>query len=338
MNCGRHMMRELRVDGTQFGELVAALLSAHGRVRFRARGASMVPAVADGDVLTVARVTPDTLCAGDLVLYLRDDGRPVAHRLADGLPGGDDRRLRVRADAGVGHDELVPPERVLGRIVSIEREGSSAPAAAEPRTDGAAGTGPGLWRRIGRSAAGLHAAARRLQAVPGYRRLARGLLAGRVSVREATPGDADALQRLHLSMGRQGRKDPRHVLARCTDTAQPHRSRMVVALAGGRVVGTLMLAVQPHENGPQWQIEGLFVRKRLRGAGIGEALVCCAIDLARRLGGRQLRAGLPRNARAATKLLEKLGFQEDPLSPEDAAIWVLELAAMQSTSETASGL
>ena len=52
-----------------------------GRLRFRAMGSSMLPAIAAGDILTFRTATPGQLMPGQVVLVQGDDGRLVAHRL-----------------------------------------------------------------------------------------------------------------------------------------------------------------------------------------------------------------------------------------------------------------
>ena len=55
-------------------------LQRFGRLRFRAMGSSMLPAIAAGDILTFRSATPGDLVPGQVVL-IQDNGRLVAHRL-----------------------------------------------------------------------------------------------------------------------------------------------------------------------------------------------------------------------------------------------------------------
>ncbi len=55
-------------------------LQQFGRLRFRAMGSSMLPAIAPGDILTFRTATPGELIPGQVVL-MQGDGRLVAHRL-----------------------------------------------------------------------------------------------------------------------------------------------------------------------------------------------------------------------------------------------------------------
>ena len=55
-------------------------LQRFGRLRFKALGSSMLPAVAPGDILTFRTARPGDLVVGRIVL-MAGDGRLVAHRL-----------------------------------------------------------------------------------------------------------------------------------------------------------------------------------------------------------------------------------------------------------------
>ncbi len=55
-------------------------LQQFGRLRFRAMGSSMLPAIAPGDILTFRTATPSDLVPGQVVL-MQGDGGLVAHRL-----------------------------------------------------------------------------------------------------------------------------------------------------------------------------------------------------------------------------------------------------------------
>ena len=61
-------------------------LQQFGRLRFRAMGSSMLPAIAPGDILTFRTATPGDLIPGQVVL-VQGDGRLVAHRLLSHAQG-----------------------------------------------------------------------------------------------------------------------------------------------------------------------------------------------------------------------------------------------------------
>src|SRR5207244_13021319 len=63
-----------------FPDLTAELLRRGSCVRFRATGASMQPTIEDGEVITVAPVTPMAVKRGDILLYQNELG-VFAHRV-----------------------------------------------------------------------------------------------------------------------------------------------------------------------------------------------------------------------------------------------------------------
>lgn len=118
--------------------LVAAVLASSARVRFRASGASMAPAIRDGDAITVAPVAAGRLRRGEVVLARRGGGL-VAHRLVRRLRRPDGAlELLLRGDAASTDDPAVPEADVLGRVVEVDRGGlrtrpSSWPARGAAR-------------------------------------------------------------------------------------------------------------------------------------------------------------------------------------------------------------
>src|SRR5439155_16602049 len=114
-------------------ELLAEVARKFGEIRFKATGDSMLPSVWPGDLLTVHRQSFSEFQSGEIVLYEREAGentliRPygpaspggfVAHRVV-GRRGG---KLITRGDSLHQNDAPVDEEQVLGRVVSISRNG-----------------------------------------------------------------------------------------------------------------------------------------------------------------------------------------------------------------------
>jgi hypothetical protein len=101
-------------------DLTLEVLSSFGEARLPVTGASMLPCLWPGDVLTVRRQPIDAVACGDVVLAHRA-GRFVAHRVVG--------KVRVRAGTllvtqGDRLDRADPPvaaEDLLGRVTAIER-------------------------------------------------------------------------------------------------------------------------------------------------------------------------------------------------------------------------
>lgn len=99
-------------------ELVADVARRFGEVRLRLTGASMMPAVRPGDVITAQRCRTAELKPGEIVLYRRGTGL-VAHRVVR-IDGG---RLVTQGDSLPHEDTPVKEADVMGRVVLVTRSG-----------------------------------------------------------------------------------------------------------------------------------------------------------------------------------------------------------------------
>ena len=108
-----------------FISLSAELLSLGYGVRFRTKGTSMRPAIRDGETIIVEPVSPADVKRGDVIFCRTDDG-VIAHRVVSVK-----RRASfiLRGDAMQSCDEPVSAAQVLGRVVSVERDGRSIAVA-----------------------------------------------------------------------------------------------------------------------------------------------------------------------------------------------------------------
>jgi hypothetical protein len=99
-------------------------------VRFRAGGRSMLPTVRDGDCVTVAPVDPRDVAVGD-VLLCRTWRGPIAHRVASigAQPDARPRKFTLRGDASLDNDRPVTAPDVVGRVVSVDRDGRARDVA-----------------------------------------------------------------------------------------------------------------------------------------------------------------------------------------------------------------
>lgn len=125
-----------------FAEVTANLLRQGHSVRFRATGQSMHPTIRDGEEITVEPVAPREVKRGDILLYRGAKG-VIAHRVVD--IETDSRRQSaisqpsavssqssslsphylfiLRGDASSSCDQPVAPAQVLGRVISVSRNG-----------------------------------------------------------------------------------------------------------------------------------------------------------------------------------------------------------------------
>lgn len=106
-----------RADSATFSQLAGELLARDITFRFQAKGRSMIPIIADGDVLHVESVNPHRLKLGDIVLFKRG-AEFKAHRII-----GKRRSLfSTRGDAGEDIDEI-RPEQIVGKVIAKECKG-----------------------------------------------------------------------------------------------------------------------------------------------------------------------------------------------------------------------
>jgi len=91
-------------------------------IRFRAEGASMHPAIRDGELITVAPIAGTRVVRGDILLC-RHSTRLLAHRVVAVNGQGSGLTLRMRGDAKASCDAPVAIGDVVGRVVSVHRNG-----------------------------------------------------------------------------------------------------------------------------------------------------------------------------------------------------------------------
>jgi len=145
-----------------FPELITELLQEGYRVNFSAPGHSMFPTIMANETIMVEPIDPETVRMGDIILY-RTNGRLVAHRvigieketnadisaidldthgLSQEFIVGDSPPIRrgahqakrsssealhfvLQGDACLSCDTPVKAGQILGKVVSIERNGCS---------------------------------------------------------------------------------------------------------------------------------------------------------------------------------------------------------------------
>ena len=114
-------------------ELLAEVARNFGEIRFKATGDSMLPSVWPGDLLTVRRQSFSEFRPGQIVLYERgasgrlpvagENAQLVAHRIVDCSGDRSGQQLITRGDSLPCDDAPVHEDQILGRVVSISRNG-----------------------------------------------------------------------------------------------------------------------------------------------------------------------------------------------------------------------
>lgn len=101
-------------------ELAAEVLRTWGKLRLRVTGASMLPAVWPGDILSIQRHDAVEALPGDIVLFGRE-GRLVAHRVVERTICQDRIQWVTRGDRAGRNDAPVSSHELLGRVTAIQR-------------------------------------------------------------------------------------------------------------------------------------------------------------------------------------------------------------------------
>jgi signal peptidase I len=148
-----------------FPEIITELLQDGYKVSFRAPGHSMFPTIMANETIIVEPIEPATVKLGDIVLY-RTNGRLIAHRViciqqkinqTELLSHVSSKRSSnahshpqpsvlsphhyyiLRGDASATCDDPVTVEQILGKVVSVERDGCRVnPYSFSQRLAGAA--------------------------------------------------------------------------------------------------------------------------------------------------------------------------------------------------------
>jgi hypothetical protein len=102
------------------------VLRTQGRVRFAARGYSMLPSLWPGDVVTVEAQSTDQFQSGDLLLYVREE-RFFLHRMLRNEECGVEARWLMRGDSMPHADQPVSAHQIVGKVVEVERDGRRLP-------------------------------------------------------------------------------------------------------------------------------------------------------------------------------------------------------------------
>jgi signal peptidase I len=113
-------------DGRIFAVVLEQALTTGATVRFRAEGESMYPTIRHGETISMERVSTASVIAGD-VLLCRHGTRLLAHRVVHIAADGASRGFQLRGDAKGGCDAPIGASAVVGRVVSVDRNGRVIP-------------------------------------------------------------------------------------------------------------------------------------------------------------------------------------------------------------------
>jgi len=104
-------------------ELSKEMMKEGYRVSLRATGKSMYPFIRDGDIIEIERVNVQQIKLGDIIFYHNEDRDIVAHRVIRKSSGNLGPLFITKGDANSDSGEEVQPDKILGRVIAIERNG-----------------------------------------------------------------------------------------------------------------------------------------------------------------------------------------------------------------------
>jgi signal peptidase len=114
-------------NSLNFEQVCTELLRKGHQIKFKAPGDSMYPTICDGDLITVQPIKPSDIIIGDIIFYRHKSG-VVAHRVVNiqapqsSVPSPQ-YFFTLRGDAAIVLDNPVGTDQILGKVVSVERNG-----------------------------------------------------------------------------------------------------------------------------------------------------------------------------------------------------------------------
>lgn len=129
-------------------------------------------------------------------------------------------------------------------------------------------------------------------------------------IEPALPGDPEVVEAVARLLPLLSKSATPPAPAEIDEIASSPATTLFVARdgAGGRIVGTLTLAVFRIPTGVRAWIEDVIVSEEVRGRGCGEQLTEAALDAARAAGAKTVELTSRPSREAANRLYQRLGF------------------------------
>lgn len=294
----------------EFDSLYQEIKEKTERLRLQVKGGSMYPFIKSGDWVELEPLQDynTDIRMGDIILFKQEDNLYL-HRVIRKTVKG----ILTRGDTSTGPDGIIPPENVLAKMVSIQRNGKNINLSTIGRR---------LYSRflvrfwlvwryvvflIRLGARVVHKILALVQSISLYREALKKIITKPVAIRIAEPKDQEQLRDLYLM----------HLSDIAVSLAETQEKGFwLVALVGNKVAGAN--TIMPDEKQRwRWYISGLVVKPLWRGLGIGEKLVQGALDKARGAGAIEVGLFVNKESQPAVNLYKKLGFEECSEIPDD---------------------
>lgn len=279
----------------------------------------MRPFIQDGDLITVSPLRNSSVRVGDVVLYKTADDWIIAHRMIQKTIKDKKTVFFIKGDATFGQPEKVDTKRILGRVVTIERNGRKRKLDTK------------LYRMIGLLFAGLSPFSRwiyplgstvkykgskllgifleKLQSIKFYGFLVKKLAKENIRYKIATPDDTSLLSRLYRYNQQPEPENPMNALYEQLKNPK-HSEYWVVAKQKDKIIGGVYLTKSQESDYPHagWWLFGMKVNWRYRRMGIGEKLLEMVTEVAAKNNASEIKLLVFKDAKPAINLYKKWGF------------------------------
>jgi signal peptidase len=115
--------------------LIRRQMNEFGFVEIPSSGYSMFPSIRPGDVCQFGPAEQESLMIGDVLLFINEEGRLIGHRLIRILSHASGMTFECKGDTNNYPDQIVPMERLLGKLVLIRRMNSKGKSITIPTND-----------------------------------------------------------------------------------------------------------------------------------------------------------------------------------------------------------
>jgi signal peptidase len=103
-----------------------------GYAEIPSSGYSMFPSIRSGDVCQFGPTIRESLMIGDVLLFINEEGRLIGHRLLRVFSNDNGLFLECKGDTNNYPDQIIPMERLLGKLVLIRRVNSKGKSITIP--------------------------------------------------------------------------------------------------------------------------------------------------------------------------------------------------------------
>ena len=102
--------------------LFADILRGELDLRIKVTGRSMRPFINDGEVVTLRKVSPESLQCGDIIYYTTNNGAQLMHRIISKTILPNKKLLfTTKGDALLQEDEAISEDQILGKAFYVEK-------------------------------------------------------------------------------------------------------------------------------------------------------------------------------------------------------------------------